>query len=48
MLDAVGGHVAKRIQNRHVGALTRPVDCAELLRVRGACVRDWRAAKGNG
>ncbi|GLC53919.1 hypothetical protein PLESTB_000887000 [Pleodorina starrii] len=32
MLDAVGGHVAKRIRGRHVGAITRPADCAELLR----------------
>ncbi|GLI66650.1 hypothetical protein VaNZ11_010572 [Volvox africanus] len=32
MLDAIGGHVAKQIRNRHVGAITRPADCAELLR----------------
>ncbi|GFR51982.1 hypothetical protein Agub_g14513, partial [Astrephomene gubernaculifera] len=31
MYDAVGSHVAKRIRAGHVGAMTRPADCAALL-----------------
>ena len=31
MLDAVGGHVAKRIRARHIHAVTRPADITALL-----------------
>lgn len=33
MMDAIGGHVAKRIRSRHVAAVTRPADCAQLIQV---------------
>lgn len=45
MLDAVGGHVAKRIRARHVSAMTRPSDIAALLQV-CACMRACVQAEG--
>ncbi|KXZ42975.1 hypothetical protein GPECTOR_108g170 [Gonium pectorale] len=31
MLDAIGGHVAKRIRARHIHSVSRPADCVALL-----------------
>ncbi len=33
MMDGIGGHVARRIRSRHVEAVTRPADCAQLIQV---------------